>query len=227
MYQLTYGDWTKRNPGLLYSGGYHVVINATFVEGVAGRKGSGEAELKFYKTDVKLAFPDYNPQTFKPGLQYIAQVGGFSEPLPGGHRLFHVVLSFLALFCSVLCCAVLCCAVLNSVVLCCAVPCCAALRCVVLCCALLCHVISGQVGPCYVMFLCCVVIFRVNAPKIRPSSSRFHLLTLASFSAIRIPQLSWNFPVNVFLTRRRVLHQNTLILVGAGRKVSVVFRTHS
>ena len=76
LYGLSSGDPSKDYEDYLYRYGYSMVVNATFTEELTDKKGDGQAVLRFYKTGVKLNFPDYNPSSFKPGLEYIALVGG-------------------------------------------------------------------------------------------------------------------------------------------------------
>ena len=75
LYGLSSGDPSKDYEDYLYRYGYSMVVNATFTEELTDKKGDGQAILRFYKTGVKINFPDYNPSSFKPGLEYIALVG--------------------------------------------------------------------------------------------------------------------------------------------------------
>ncbi|XP_048577208.1 CD109 antigen isoform X2 [Nematostella vectensis] len=63
--------WSQ--PQYLYSSRwYSLVVNATFEEKLTGRKASGESTISFFSSDVKLEFPSFNPNSFKPGLLFDA-----------------------------------------------------------------------------------------------------------------------------------------------------------
>lgn len=58
------------DPSILYQYGYSLQINATFYEDLTGKVASGQGSVSFYRTDVKIAFPSFNPDYFKPGLPF-------------------------------------------------------------------------------------------------------------------------------------------------------------
>ena len=49
-------------------------MNATFHEDLTGKVASGQGSVSLHETDVKLKFPDFNPDYFKPGLPFEVMV---------------------------------------------------------------------------------------------------------------------------------------------------------
>nr|BAJ05272.1 CD109-like molecule [Diadumene lineata] len=53
---------------------YRMVVNTTVTEELTGKTYSGQAELKFYYSIVKLDFPSFNPTSYKPGLDFVTML---------------------------------------------------------------------------------------------------------------------------------------------------------
>lgn len=55
---------------ILFRYQYRVEVNATFHEDLTDKVATGQGSVTFYQTDVKLKFPSFNPNYFKPGLPF-------------------------------------------------------------------------------------------------------------------------------------------------------------
>ena len=53
-----------------------LVVSANVTEDLTNNVMTGNATVTMYDNGVKLEFPDTNPKTFKPGLEYTALVSG-------------------------------------------------------------------------------------------------------------------------------------------------------
>lgn len=53
---------------------YEIFVNATFCEELTNKVASGLGSVAFSPTDVKLSFPSFNPDYFKPGLPFNVMV---------------------------------------------------------------------------------------------------------------------------------------------------------
>ena len=62
-----------------YLNNHLLVVSANVTEGLTGNVMSGNATVTIYDHGVKLEFPETNPKTFKPGLDYTALVSYIKE----------------------------------------------------------------------------------------------------------------------------------------------------
>ena len=65
----------------LYKSYYPLIVNATVMEELTGKQYSGQSDVKFSHSDVKLEFPSFNPQNYKPGLEFVTMVSHLHSEL--------------------------------------------------------------------------------------------------------------------------------------------------
>ena len=68
-------------------------VNATFHEDLTGKVASAQGSVSLHEMDVKLKFPDFNADYFKPGLPFEVMVSRQdSRRLRSAESLYQIIL---------------------------------------------------------------------------------------------------------------------------------------